>query len=118
MTGTTEPKSIAARLFLLLAIGFGAFGSVCAAAADGDTNIFLTHCAPCHGADGRARTPAARKLNVKDLTQSKLPDAEIKRQIVDGRRDPAGKQQMPAFGDKLTDKQITALIAQVKAFRK
>src|SRR5215813_3667622 len=118
MTNAMELKSMSVWLVLLLVIGFVVLDSVRVVGADGDTNVFLTHCAPCHGPDGRARTPAARKLNVKDLTQSKLPDAEIKRQIVDGRRDPAGKQQMPAFGDKLTDKEITPLIRQVKAFRK
>ena len=86
--------------------------------AEGNQGVYFTLCAPCHGPDGRARTPAARKLGVKDLTQSQLPDADIRRQILEGRRDKFGRQQMPAFESKLTPEQISALIEQVKAFRK
>ena len=80
--------------------------------------LFTANCAPCHGTDGKAKTPAARKLGVKDLTQSKLSDAEIKKQIVEGKKDKKGNQQMPAFEDKLSAEQITAIIAVVKELRK
>ena len=80
--------------------------------------LFTANCAPCHGPDGKAKTPAARKLGVKDLTQSKLADAEIKKQIVEGKKDKKGNQQMPAFEDKLSAEQIAAIIAVVKEFRK
>ena len=80
--------------------------------------LFITHCAPCHGPDGRARTPAARKLCVKDLTESKLADPEIRRQITEGKNDKGGKQLMPSFREKLHGDEITALIAEVKKFRK
>jgi mono/diheme cytochrome c family protein len=80
--------------------------------------LFTANCAPCHGPDGKAKTPAARKLGVKDLTQSKLSDAEIKKQIVEGKKDKKGNQQMPAFEDKLSAEQIAAIIAVVKEFRK
>ena len=80
--------------------------------------VFITNCAPCHGKDGKARTPAARKLGVKDLTQSKISAAEIERQIRDGRKNPEGKQQMPAFGERLTPEEIKQLISVVKELRK
>jgi mono/diheme cytochrome c family protein len=80
--------------------------------------IFNLNCAPCHSKDGKARTPAARKLGVKDLTQSKLGDEDIARQIREGRKGPDGKQQMPSFGDRLSPEQIRLLIQYVKEFRK
>src|SRR5262245_46305928 len=80
--------------------------------------LFTANCAPCHGPDGKAKTPAAKKLGVKDLTQSKLADAEIKKQIVEGRKDKKGNQQMPAFEDKLSAEQIAAITTVVKEFRK
>ncbi|HZF73236.1 MAG TPA: c-type cytochrome, partial [Gemmatimonadaceae bacterium] len=55
-------------------------------AADGK-EVFAKQCASCHGPDGKAQTPIARKLGVKDLTQSKLTEAEIEKQIVEGKRD-------------------------------
>lgn len=80
--------------------------------------VFKKNCAPCHGVDGRARTPAARKLKVKDLTESKTTDAEIEKQIVEGKKDDHGVQKMPEFGDKLSKDEIGALIGFVKSLRK
>lgn len=87
-------------------------------AAEDAAALFNLNCAPCHSKDGRARTPAARKLGVKDLTLSTLPDDEIARQIRDGRKGPDGKHQMPSFGDRLSPEQVKALIQYVKEFRK
>jgi mono/diheme cytochrome c family protein len=80
--------------------------------------LFEKNCAPCHGKDGKAKTPAGKMLGVKDLTLSKLPDAEIERQIVEGRKDDQGTQKMPPFKDKLTDEEIKALVRIVKGLRK
>ena len=87
------------------------------AAADGK-ELFAKQCASCHGPDGKAQTPIARKLGVKDLTQSKLTEAEIEKQIVEGKRDDNGKEKMPSFKGKLSTDEIKSLIAAVKELRK
>jgi hypothetical protein len=51
--------------------------------------------------DGKAQTPIGRKLGVKDLTQSKLTEADIKKQIVEGKRDEHGKEKMPFVAYRL-----------------
>lgn len=79
--------------------------------------LYKMNCALCHGADGRARTPIARILGVKDLTQGKISDSEIERQVTIGSKGPDGKEKMPAFGMKLTPEQIQSLIPVVKEFR-
>jgi mono/diheme cytochrome c family protein len=79
--------------------------------------LYGTACAPCHGKDGKGRTPAGKKVGAKDLGASRLADAEIARQIREGRRDSRGRQQMPAFGDTLSEAEIQALIELVKRFR-
>ena len=79
--------------------------------------LFKQHCASCHGPDGRAKTPAARKLRVKDLTLSQLTDEGIRMQILNGSDSDAGKSKMPAFKDKLTEEEIETLVVQVKALR-
>ena len=62
------------RLFAVgLGCGFALLGSPPARAANGG-ELFLKHCASRHGKDGKAQTHVARKLGVKDLTQSKLAD--------------------------------------------
>ena len=86
-------------------------------AADGAA-LFKQHCALCHGKDGKADTPAAKKFGAKDLSASKTEDAEITRQIREGKRDDKGKQLMPAFGEKLSADDVAALVNKVKAFRK
>jgi mono/diheme cytochrome c family protein len=88
-----------------------------ARAADGAA-LFADNCASCHGVDGRAGTPAGRKVHAKDLSLSKLTDAEIERQIKAGRQDSRGVFIMPPFKDRLSDEDISALISVVKSFRK
>ena len=102
------------RVFILaLALEASAQGAEPAGAA-----LFEQYCIPCHGPDGRARTPAARKLGAKDLTESRLPEAEVMRQISNGTKDAAGKDRMPAFKPKLADAEISALAAFVVGLRK
>ena len=84
--------------------------------ADGK-ELFAKNCAPCHGPDGKAQTPIARKLGVKDLTQSKLTEAEIEKQITEGKRDDHGKEKMPSFKGKLSNDEIKSLITAVKDLR-
>src|SRR6266498_2569805 len=86
-------------------------------AAEGK-ELFAKQCASCHGPDGKAQTPIARKLGVKDLTQSKLTEAEIEKQIVEGKRDDHGKEKMPSFKAKLSAEEIRSLVKVVKDFRK
>jgi mono/diheme cytochrome c family protein len=88
------------------------------AAFAGDSDeLFLKNCAACHGKDGKAESPIAKKLGVKDLSQSKLTDAQIKQQIRDGMQARQSAAKMPAFKDRLTEDEINSLIAVVKEFR-
>ena len=103
------------KLSLAVAIALGGARSLLAA-PDGAV-LFEQYCIPCHGPDGRARTPAARKLGVKDLAESKLTDAEIARQISNGTKDADGKDRMPPFKDKIAAPEIDALVAFVKSLR-
>lgn len=88
-----------------------------APAVDG-RDVFAAHCTPCHGADGKARTPAGKKLGAKDLSESKIADAEIERQILDGVRDAKAVHRMPPFRDKLSNQEVAALVSYVKTFRR
>lgn len=80
--------------------------------------LYNTHCSGCHGKDGRARTPMAKQLGVRDLTLSKTTDAEILKQIREGKQAPDGKTLMPAFEKRLTAEEQQLLLDRVKAFRK
>jgi mono/diheme cytochrome c family protein len=69
--------------------------------------LFKKHCAPCHGADGKAGTPMAKRLGVKDLTGSVLSAGQIADVINDGVKTPRGG--MPSFKGKLTDEERQAI---------
>jgi mono/diheme cytochrome c family protein len=97
-------------------VGLLGLAAIAARAADG-LELFVTHCAPCHGADGKARTPAGKKLGAKDLSESKLANADIEKQILAGTKDPKGNERMPSFKAKLAPDEVAAIVAFVKTFR-
>ena len=80
---------------------------------------YLTHCAGCHGANGRGSWRATVFLiRPGDLTDrdamSRLSDDYLVGLIKNGGA-TIGKPGMPAFGYHLTDPEIRALIAHVRA---
>jgi len=107
------PSARTAGLALLLATATANPGR----AADGAV-IYENNCAPCHGLDGKARTPAGKKLGAHDLSESKLADDAIAAQIRNGIKSPQGAEKMPAFKDRLNPEETSAVAAFVKTFRK
>jgi mono/diheme cytochrome c family protein len=89
-------------------------------AADAKTN-WDNNCAQCHGADGKANTKMGKMLSAKDLTdpkvQAEFTDAKATQSIKEGVKQ-GGKTTMKAFGGKLTDDEIKALVAYVRALKK
>ena len=79
-------------------------------------------CASCHGKDGKGETKAGKKADVKDLTDAKyqasFTDDQATQQIRDGMKDKTGKERMKPFRDKLSDDEMKALTAYVRAFKK
>jgi len=111
-------KNRSRRVFALTVCwGIALVGGSVVGAAGGE-ELFGKHCASCHGKDGKARTPIARQLGVKDLTQSKTSDGEIEKQVIEGKKDERGNQKMPPFKDKLSPEEIKSLIEFVKGLRK
>ena len=108
----------ARRIAICCHLAVGTFGAAGLRAEPDGAALYEHYCIPCHGPDGRARTPAARKLGAKDLTESKLTDAEIAQQIAGGKKDAGGKERMPAFKATLAEPEIAALVGFVKSLRK
>lgn len=80
--------------------------------------IFSEYCASCHGLDGRARTPAGRKLGARSLVESTIPPAEVETQILEGVLDKKGQPRMPGFKDRLAPAEVAALVEYVRTFRR
>ena len=91
-----------------------------ASAADVATN-WTTHCAACHGKDGKGQTKAGRMAGVKDQTdpayQATLNDERSLKSLKEGMKDGA-KEKMKPFAGKLSDDELKALIAHVRSFKK
>lgn len=83
-------------------------------AADGAA-VYKAKCATCHGADGKGQTPMGQKMNLRDLGS---PDVQKQtdKQLYDWTA--LGKGKMPAYKDKLSDEEIKALVAHMRAFAK
>jgi cytochrome c6 len=75
------------------------------------------HCASCHGKDGAGKTTMGKKKGARDYTsaadQAKFSDAEATAAIKDGVKD-----KMKGYSDKLSDDEIKALVAYVRALKK
>jgi cytochrome c6 len=93
-----------------LSANAGAFPAVDSA------QLFAKQCASCHGKDGRAKTIKGKLKHARDLTdaewQERVSDERIFNSITNG------KDKMPAYGKKLSQEQIEALVTYVRAFKK
>jgi cytochrome c6 len=78
------------------------------------------NCAACHGKDGKGSTMMGRKLGIKDLTdaqvQASFTDADAAKAIKEGVTEN-GTEKMKAFGGKLSDADVKALVAYVRSLK-
>jgi mono/diheme cytochrome c family protein len=79
-------------------------------------NLYLLHCARCHGADGRGETTLGKLYSIPNLTEAALharfSDKELSAII------NSGQGGMPGFKKYLSKAEIIALVAYVRRFRK
>jgi len=83
------------------------------AAADGAA-LYKAKCAMCHGADGSGMTPMGKSMKLRDLRSpevQKQTDAELTKVTADG------KGKMPAYKGKMTDAEISAVVAHMRSLK-
>ena len=106
------------KISLIAAIALAA-GALTANAADTKETWEKT-CAKCHGPDGKGDTKMGKKLDIKDLTDSKvqssLKDEEMFKAIKEGVKD-GDKTKMKA-AEGLNDDEMKALVAYVRTLKK
>ena len=104
---------------LLITVAACAAMVVSASAADVKEN-WDKNCAKCHGPDGKGDTKMGRKLEIKDFTDAKvqaaLKDDAMFKAIKEGVKD-GDKTRMKAV-EGLSDEEMKALVAYVRAFKK
>ena len=89
--------------------------------ADDASANWNNNCMQCHGKSGNADTKMGMKLGAKDLTdpkvQASFTDEQAAKAIKEGLKEN-GKTLMKAFGDKLSDDDIKALVTYVRSLKK
>lgn len=82
------------------------------------SQLYRRHCVSCHGNDGKAKTSKGRFSHARNLTdaewQTDVSDARIFNSIMNGRN---VRGNMPAFSDKLNEKEVNSLVTFVRAFK-
>jgi mono/diheme cytochrome c family protein len=80
--------------------------------------LYASLCVSCHGADGRAKTSKGKFSHARDLTDAKwqedVTDERIFNSIMNGRN---VRGNMPAFSDKLNEKDADLLVSFVRKFK-
>jgi mono/diheme cytochrome c family protein len=83
--------------------------------ADGNA-IYAAKCAICHAKDGRG-LPNWRSKGQPDFTNANWQKSRTDAQVFDATKNGKGKY-MPAFKAKLSDEEITAVVARIRGFAK
>ena len=82
------------------------------------SQTYRRHCVSCHGNDGKAKTSKGKFSHARDLTeaqwQADVSDERIFNSIMNGRN---VRGNMPAFSDKLNEKEVNSLVTFVRAFK-
>lgn len=76
------------------------------------------HCKKCHAEDGSASTKIGQKLEIKDYTKAEslaeFSDEDLFKMTKEG----VEGTKMNGYGDKLSDEEIHALVAYMRAMAK
>lgn len=108
------------KRMIMLAAALGLVAAV-SASADDTKDLWTANCQKCHGADGKGQTKMGQRLEVRDYTDAKVQesfkDDDAFKAIKEGLKNSDGKTQMKPY-DSLSDDQIKALVAYVRAFKK
>jgi mono/diheme cytochrome c family protein len=114
-------RSTLSRIVLLAAAAAAAVVAAAASAAAADAPktdskrsvTFQTYCITCHGEDGKAQTPEGKRKKARDLSNAKWQATVSDERLASSIK--RGREEMPAFGRKLGDAEIKALIPEIRA---
>lgn len=78
--------------------------------------LFKQRCVKCHGSDGTGNTTYGQIVGATNLTDPEWQERVDDKRLVTSIKH--GRGQMPAFGEKLTEEQITLLASYVRTLGK
>jgi mono/diheme cytochrome c family protein len=100
-----------ARIFVVSLLTVSTMGFAQNSGAD----IYKSKCQMCHAADGSGNTPAGKSTKVLPFSS---PDLVSKSDADLVAITKNGKGKMPAYTRKLTDAQITDVVAHIRTLQK
>ncbi len=106
------------KQIILTAVGL-VFATMTSYAGDIDAQgLWDKHCKKCHGDTGAADTKLGEKLEIGDYTKAEtLADVSDEELFADTKNGVDGTK-MPSFEKKLSDDEINALVAHIRAMAK
>ena len=106
------------KQIILTAVGL-VFATMTSYAGDIDAQgLWDKHCKKCHGDTGAGDTKLGEKLEIGDYTKAEtLADVSDEELFSDTKNGVEGTK-MPAFEKKLSDDEINALVAHIRAMAK
>jgi len=83
--------------------------------------VWDKNCKKCHGEDAKGDTAMGKKFEIRDYTdpavQASFTDEQIVEAINNGITNEAGKKVMLPLGNKLSEEEITAVIAHLRSLK-
>lgn len=80
--------------------------------------LYRKYCVSCHGSDGRAKTSKGKFSHARDLTETQwhdeVTDERLFNSIMNGRNQ---RGNMPAFSDKINQKEAESLVNFVRGLK-
>jgi cytochrome c553 len=108
------------KRFIISMLALVVAGTVSVRAADAK-ETWEGKCAKCHGEDGKGKTKMGEKYGVKDYTDAKvqeaLKDDAMTKAIKEGVKE-GETVKMKGYADSLSDDEVKALVAYIRAFKK
>jgi len=82
------------------------------------SQLYRRYCVSCHGNDGKAKTSKGKFSHARDLTNAEwhteVSDERIFNSIMNGRN---VRGNMPAFANKLNEKEADSLVSFVRGLK-
>ena len=105
-------------LLVTMMFGLSLFATAFSMDAAPASRLYRRHCVSCHGNDGKSKTSKGKFSHARDLSdaqwQEDVSDERIFNSIMNGRN---VRGNMPAFGDKLNEREANALVNYVRSFK-
>lgn len=103
-----------------IALGSAVIAAAAFAFAAPAADNWASHCAKCHGADGKGQTKIGKKLKLKDYSSAEVQAAMSDEEIIKATADGVtvdGKERMKGFKSELSEAEIKDLVGHIRKFK-